>query len=146
VNLKRFIAETLAQIAEGVHEASSRVRDVGGVPNPSLHPSQRDSRAPDYFGALANGRAVFLVTFDVGVIVQEKLEGEAGGELRVASIFRGGGKVTDNTATETANRVRFSVPLALPEDPSTTRGIEAQQTRRDATVRAHNQGGGWQGA
>jgi hypothetical protein len=115
MELKEFIAQTLIQIIQGVHTAQSQVPEYGGKVNPyfwSLH------KEADFIGMTgeSGGREqpVTSVNFDVAIMTGDSSESKGG-----LGIFVGGfGVGAQNQTTESnaqQNRIRFSVPVLLPQ-------------------------------
>jgi len=101
MDLKAFVSETLVQIIAGVDDAIGRVRDVSatGKVNPQWE-SSHHGKVQD-------------VEFDVAVTVTEKSGREGGAGLKVA-MFQAGAKGESTTENVAINRVRFTVPVAVP--------------------------------
>ncbi len=114
VDLRTFVAETISQIIEGVEEARARATG-GAVVNPPL--VHLDSATLGKQGLLlATGRsheAAQLVQFDVAVTATEGKGTKAGVGvvLGVLSLGAGGQSQAETSA---ANRVKFCVPITLP--------------------------------
>jgi hypothetical protein len=133
MDLKQFVNETLTQIAQGVSEAQTSVRSVGGFVNPALRGVvNRES----YFGSVETGQHVFLVEFDVAVTVAKGKGTNAGAKLEVASFLSLGAGGKSNEETQSTSRVKFKVPIALPVDPEAKRAMdqEIQQEKDEAAA------------
>lgn len=113
MELKEFVAETLTQILEGVSNAHSKAKELGGEVNPHL---MSDHKEMSKYGILwAGGQAAPVVQFDVALTVVEGSGVKAG-----IGVF--GGAINIGTSGESTNentsvsRVKFSVPVVLPSD------------------------------
>jgi len=152
MELKEYIKETLSQIAAGVEAAQTEVRDCGGFVNPAYRVSAKNSDE-SHFGGLSNGQNIFLVDFDVSVTVVEEAGGEASAKLQVASLFKVGGGVEQNTSNSSTNRISFKVPLGLPVDAVSEeqlkeqdKALQEKRRKQSEAIRNHNRGrGSWMG-
>lgn len=111
MNLKDFIAETLAQIVDGVKEAQSRAAQVGATINPPI--STEASLAIKHGIVYARGEAAQFVQFDVALTATEG-SGTKGGIGVVVGAFTLGSTGQSQTENSSLSRVKFSVPLVLP--------------------------------
>jgi len=133
MDLKQFVTETLVQIAQGVSEAQTAVRDVGGFANPALRGvAGRES----YWGSLETGHHVFLVDFDVAITVAKGKGTNAGAKLEVTSIFSLGAGGKSSEETQSTSRVKFKVPMALPVDFETKRNMDQEIQQEKAEAKA----------
>jgi len=108
MNLKEYVAETLVQIIEGVADAQKRTTGYGAKINPLArlyHPGETVSQE--------TGESVRVVNFDMAVSAGKK-EGASGG-LKVWPFTAEGN--LGSTSSE-VSRVKFSVYVVLPPDPS----------------------------
>lgn len=99
MNIDDFIKSTLVQIVRGVEHASRDVDDEsdGGRVNPYM-PRGRGMAAP------------IPIEFDIAVTVSESAE--AGGGISVMGIGAKAGLATESSSV---SRIKFTVPVALPE-------------------------------
>lgn len=139
MDLKEFVSSTLTQISQGVSDTQGSVRSLGGLVNPAMTGAlNRES----YFGHVGTGEHVFLVDFDVAIVVSEATGTNAGAKREVASFFRldAGGK--SDATTHSTSRIRFKVPGRLPVDPETRRALDERLQREkaesDAVVSRYN--------
>lgn len=118
MELKHFVAETLTDILQGIHDAQKDKKfakyiapwGIGAIEFP--HDSGVVRRGPF---------AATVVKFDVGLTVEATDSTKAGGGLRIA-IFNAGIEGESAGKNTAVNRVQFSVHLGLPPgdgDPST---------------------------
>ena len=110
MELKHFISETLTQLIEGVVEAQSKVQPSGGricpyVRNPS------DSKS--LYGKTSEQMPVIFVDFDVSIEAQEGT-GTKGGVGVVAGMFTLGSQGESKENRQSTNKIKFSIPVALP--------------------------------
>lgn len=128
MELKEFIKEALVQISEGIEAAQTEVRDCGGFVNPAHRASTKTSDT-SHFGAVGNGKNIFLVDFDVSISVVEGTETDAQAKLNVASLLSlGAGGKSEQNSTAT-NKISFKVPIALPTDSVSEEQLKDQDAR-----------------
>ena len=117
MQLKAFVKETLIQIIEGVKEAQEQVLVSGAIVNPKGFFTERDTIK--WLPERATGehwREGQVVDFDVSVTVSETDEARGGLGIQIASTVIGvgvSGKSEEQNST--ISRLKFSVPLFLPE-------------------------------
>jgi hypothetical protein len=116
--LKQFVAETIAQIVEGVVEAQERVSKLKGTVNPTKgvrlgQKFQEEHCASEDSEGYILGNVVQTVSFDVAVTAEEGQGTEAGAGVRVA-LFTLGAAGHSDSKSSSASRVQFTVPLLLP--------------------------------
>lgn len=131
MELQDFVKETLTQIATGVKDVQTQIRDIGGYVNPVIAGQRGPVQA--YFGETALGHHTFLVDFDVAVKAVEKSAGEGGAKLAVASFLSIGGSGRSDTENESTSRIKFQIPLALPfdEQSMTEKKQKEEKSRRE---------------
>lgn len=115
MDLRTFVAETLAQIVDGVAEAQSRLAQ--GATNARLNPATRDAGSQLYGDPQP-------VEFDVAVTVATQSDdlsadkiGAKAGLLSVVSLgasAESGTQSHETTRNEAISRVKFVVSLAQP--------------------------------
>ena len=114
MDLREFIAQTLAQIVEGIGDAQGRVKDRGAIVNPILHTSHEQAGKQ---GFLRSGDLfVPIVQFDVALTVVEGT-GTKGGIGVFAGAFTLGSSGQSQSESSSVSRVKFSVPITLPASP-----------------------------
>jgi hypothetical protein len=114
MELREFVAETLTQIVEGVKEAQARAKDHGARVNPHLTTSAE--LAVKHGILIASGSAAQLVQFDVALTAKEGTETK-GGIGVVVGVFALGSTGQSQAENSSMSRVKFSVPLVLPDLP-----------------------------
>lgn len=121
MDLKDFVSETLMQVVSGVVDAQTRVRSVGGAVVPLVRNPPEDI---GLYGTTNDGKPVVLIDFDVSIAVQEGTATK-GGIGVVAGVFTLGTQGQSNENTQTASRIKFRVPVALPLQHHTTPSSDA---------------------
>jgi len=119
MELKDFVSESLKQIIKGVQLAQvfAQKDGRGAKINPrGITALKRDSKGCIQPHDIDTNLPVERIEFDVAVTASETSAASGGGGLRVWVINAGAetGKSAENT---TVSRIRFGVPLVLP-DPS----------------------------
>ncbi|WPD22960.1 MAG: hypothetical protein SD837_00055 [Candidatus Electrothrix scaldis] len=110
MELKDFISETLTQLVEGIADAQSRVDGKGGRVCPYTY------NKPEHKSVIAKTKdnlPVVAVDFDV-LITAEDGTGTKGNVSVVAGIFNLGSQGESKHSNQSASRVKFMVPVALP--------------------------------
>lgn len=116
MELKDFISNTIEQISLGVIEASRNCKEYNVIVNPSV----TIGKSGDYFipekpQNVHITRRVQMINMDIVVSQIESEEAELNGKLWV-SFLSLGGKTKEDKNIGSENRVRFSIPVALPID------------------------------
>ena len=111
MELKTFVAETISQIVEGVAEAQERCKGRGALVNPRVAGNyvQRD----ELWAGDGSAPAQF-VEFDVALTATEGT-GTKGGIGVIVGAFTLGSSGQSQAERSASSRVKFSVPLVLPE-------------------------------
>jgi hypothetical protein len=113
MNLREFLAETEVQIVEGVKDAQSRTTEHGASVNPRIF-ATKDSEKYGVF--VATGKAAQMVQFDVALTTTEGT-GTKGGIGVFTGVINRGSSGQSQSESSSISRVKFSVPLTLPEGP-----------------------------
>ena len=110
MDLKEFISTTLTQVVEGVKAAQGG--DLGDHISPRIQDNEADYKGHSIVSPM-RGPLLTIVDFDVAVTASESGGADAG--IRVA-VWGVGGGVEGSRASENiaVNRIKFSVPVALP--------------------------------
>ena len=103
MDLREFVAQTLAQIAEGVALASAQVAETGGTVNPKVWGGD----------GTYEGSPILPVEFTVALSVNEGTATK-GGIGVVAGAFALGAQGQSTNTQASTTHVKFSVPMALP--------------------------------
>ncbi len=112
MNVQEFIKETLTQIANSANEVNRAFESIGAyVPSKCIKGNNVAIRTE---GTLP--RNVVLVDFDIAVTVTQSKETSGGGGISVASILKAGVQKEGSTENQEVNRIKFSIPLVLPDD------------------------------
>lgn len=101
MDLQTFVRETLVQIVAGVELAISDIK--GNSTNAMVNPYRPDANHSDPTN----------VEFDVAVTVTDSSSGRAGGGIKILS-FNVGAHGEGKIEAKAVNRIKFSVPVALP--------------------------------
>jgi hypothetical protein len=115
LNLEEFIAQSLIQIVNGVAESQKRVAELGGKINPTgyvIQPSGQLNWHKEGYGT--DSEIGQVVEFDVAVVAGENKDIQGGMGVFVAGVTIGykAEKANENSSV---SRVKFSVPLFLPQ-------------------------------
>ncbi len=112
MELKEFVSKALVDMIEGVHSARKSVQEsdvgkAGGVISPRVYNGEALLTTQE-------GPVAQYVEFDVAlsVVESEQYKGEGGAKLMVFSI---GGGASAQAQTTTAHRIKFKVPVILPQ-------------------------------
>ncbi len=113
MNLKDFVSQTLTEIINGTIEAQQQTKDTGSIVNPKMKPASSFAGNMPSHGVTFDKQVILPVEFDVALTITEdtKATGKAG-----ISVFKTGLGIEASLKdiNQTLNRVKFSVPLALP--------------------------------
>lgn len=109
MELKDFIQTTLEQIIEGVSNAQSSVKGLGGSINPTTLSFTKDGHINRYEHAMPQE-----VIFDIGLTSIEKNGSTEGIGVFLGS-FNLGKKNNEQLESAAITKVRFTVPLVLPD-------------------------------
>ncbi len=115
LNLEDFIAQSLVQIVNGVVESQKRIAELGGKINPTGYVVQPSGQLNwDKSGYGTQHEIGQVVEFDVAVVAGENKDIKGGMGVFVSGVTVGyqAGKSKENSSV---SRVRFSVPLFLPQ-------------------------------
>jgi len=117
MELQEFLSETLKQIVKGVKDAQEFVANEGhgAKVNPrGVTALKRDDQGQKQPHDIGTKLPIERVEFDVAISASDSVESSGGGSLRVWALNVGGqaGSATENT---TVSRIRFSVPVVLPD-------------------------------
>ena len=109
MELKTFVSETLKQIAEGVKQAQEDVKELGATVNPS------NTTYADKQLYLTHNKTITAQVIDFDISLTETEATQAGGSIGVffGSVGLGAHGKTES-GSNAMNRVKFSVPVALP--------------------------------
>lgn len=113
MELKYFISETLSQLIDGIVEAQSKVKASGGRVSPHVH-TVNDPKS--IYGRTNDKLPVIFVDFDISVEAQEGT-GTKGGIGVVTGMFNLGSSGESKENKQSTNRIKFSIPVALPLQP-----------------------------
>ena len=111
MNLKEFVSETLVQLVDGVIEAQARTKDKKAIINPRLIANSTTGKIGVFD---TSGAPAQMIQFDVALTAMEGT-GTKGGIGVVAGLFTIGSTGQSQAESSTVSRVKFSVPVSLPE-------------------------------
>jgi len=113
MQLKDFISETLSQLIDGVVEAQAKVQASGGRVSPHVR-TPNDPKS--LYGRTNDQLPVIFVDFDISVEAQET-KGTKGGIGVVTGMFNLGSGGESRENRQSMNKIKFSIPVALPLQP-----------------------------
>ncbi len=111
MDLQEFISQTLIQIVNGVTDAQNIESEKGAKISPSLSGSAE--YAAEHGFLKSDAGPAQIVQFDVAITAKEGT-GTKGGIGVVAGIVSLGSTGQSNTENSSVSRVKFSVPVTLP--------------------------------
>jgi hypothetical protein len=112
MNLKQFVSESLTEICEGVNEAASKVKALGGEVNPSVMGGSEDYVKSGRF-MVGQRKIGTTVAFDVAVTVTEGTETKGGIGI-LSGVVNLGSSGQSKDSASSATRIKFEVPITLP--------------------------------
>jgi hypothetical protein len=112
MELREFVAEAIKQISAGVKDAQATYDEHGAFVNPHLSTSA--DLAVKHGILIASGHAAQLVQFDIALTVTEGT-GTKGGIGVFVGAFSLGSSGQSSAENSSVSRVKFFVPLVLPE-------------------------------
>lgn len=113
MDLQEFVTQTLTQIVEGVRESQIRTKDLGAKVNPHLNSPHSEMGKQGFLHA-GGGQVAQVVQFNVALSVIEGTGTKAGIGIFAAAISLGASGES-KAESSSISRVKFSVPLSLPE-------------------------------
>ena len=116
MEIKDFIKESLSQIVEGIDMANQEMNEKGAfVVSSDLRESNRLPKSGTYaYDGSDTLRVVREIEFEISIAVSDSTKNEGKGGLRVASLFHANGGMENSNSLDSINRMKFSLPLALP--------------------------------
>lgn len=117
MDIKEFIKETLSQIVEGKNEANQQMGSKGAfVSSSNLQENNGQPKGGTTYYEDSNNRrrVVREIDFDISVSVSDTSQTEGKGGLQVYSLFHANGGVENCSSSNSSHRIKFSIPLALP--------------------------------
>lgn len=119
MDLQEFITQALVQIANGIREADAPLAESGAIVNPR-HITGAGADKDNVYGYITEQRklrAVHAVEFDVAVTAAQAKGAKAGIGIVVGSIGLGS-QGSNERSSASVSRIRFKIPLALPNAES----------------------------
>ncbi|MDM4015281.1 hypothetical protein [Roseiconus lacunae] len=123
MDLKSFISEAITQIAEGIIDASERTKDTSAIVSPGGVTANLNDTGPYGFYSEDSDkwqRHVQKIEFDVVVTAGSGTETKGGIGIHVGAVGIGSSGKSENSNTS-ESRIRFHVPVVLPESPRKNR-------------------------
>lgn len=114
MELKDFISNTLTQIVEGVVASQDRFHELGGVINP--HGFQHVSENIPHGEVKSIKGSVYMlcdVQFEVS-LTSDNSTNSSSGIAVLFGAFSLGGKTADDNRQASLNRIKFNIPILLP--------------------------------
>lgn len=116
MNLKDFTKQALVQISEAVAEANQEMSKNGAFVISSNADNTQRMYAKDEDG---NAHVSIDVDFDIAVTASNQEESKTGA-LAVVSLFSLGASTEEKVDHQEISRIKFSHPLALPNERNLT--------------------------
>lgn len=117
MEIKDFIKETLSQITEGIVEANKEmINDGAFVASTNLREANGLPKSGTYAKRDNTMQVVREVEFDISIAVTDSTQSGGKGSLHVVSLIRADGGIDNNYSSSSTQRIKFSLPLALPND------------------------------
>lgn len=113
MELKEFVSEALIQIVEGIETAQDRVTESNAEISPQYSNCQIGMMEKNKILVSSKGAVIQHVDFDVAVSATEGTGSKAGVGV-LAGAFNLGASGSSNQESQTASRIKFSVPVTLP--------------------------------
>jgi hypothetical protein len=112
MDIKDFVKESLMQIAESINDVNVELEEEG-----SYIPSGDMTGEGVLFTIIkgAKNRNFIKVEFDLAVTVTQGNHTSGGGGLSIASFANVGIKDENKEGKEEISRIKFMIPMALPE-------------------------------
>ena len=117
MDIKEFIKETLSQIVEGINGANQQMSGKGAfVASSNLQENNGMPKSGTTYYKDSNNRIHIVreIDFDISVSVSDSSQTEGKGGLQVYSLFHANGGVENCNSSNSSHRIKFSIPLALP--------------------------------
>lgn len=116
MEIKEFIKEALSQIVEGINEANQQISDKGSfVVSSNLREANGLPKSGTYYDDGKNPRRVVReIEFDISIAASDSTQSGGKGSLQVISFIRADGGVENNISSSASQRIKFTLPLALP--------------------------------
>ncbi len=113
MDIKDFIKESLNQIVEGISEANKALKEQGAyIPTRMV---VGDGVWVTLDKETNTTRNFMKVDFDLAITITQSDNIKATGGLSIASIFNAGAESEDSNRNEEVSRIKYTIPLALPE-------------------------------
>ena len=110
MEINTFIESVLIQIVEGTKNANQIIINSGATISSKDVRPLRDSTTYNF----TNNKLVNLIEFDIALTVIENDKKNGTGGIKIAGIQFGAG-IESETNNQIISRIKFSLPLTLPE-------------------------------
>lgn len=112
MDIKDFVKESLMQIADSINEVNMELKEKG-----TYIPSGDIVGEGVLFSVIKDSetRHFIKVDFDLAVTASQEHGSSGGGGLSIASFANVGIKGEDKEGKEEISRIKFMIPMALPE-------------------------------
>lgn len=111
MKLEEFVQETLREIINGVVAAQAHAAEHKAIVNAQA--AVTDDNAKHILKDYGSGKAIQMVEFDVAVTARDGTSTQGGIGVFVGPVALGS-KGKSDVANESASRVKFTIPIALP--------------------------------
>ena len=112
MDIKDFVKESLMEIADSINEVNMELKEKG------TYIPYGDMVGEGVLFSVIKGketRHFIKVEFDLAVTVSHEQNTSGGGGLSIASLANMGVKSEDKDGKEEISRIKFMIPMALPE-------------------------------
>ncbi len=116
MHLKDFISQAITELVQGVVEGHNNVYQYGARVNPHLRGMDMGKISPptNFIPGIGNKESTFFVDFDIAIIASEDKSSKAGFGI-FAGAFGVGASGNQGTGSSQHSRMKFSIPISLPE-------------------------------
>lgn len=117
MELNEFISEAILQISKGVIEAIEKCEEFDVIVNPNVMIGSNGDYIIPKETTKDIERRVQMIDMDIAVSVSDGLEKEKGHQLKI-KVLEFGAKTKDSIISRTESRMKFSIPVSLPNTDS----------------------------
>lgn len=116
MEIKDFIKESIMQITHGITDANKEIQNEGAYVASSV---LKDANGFPIVGELysddRNGQKHIIRNIDLETVsVSDSTQTGGKGTLQVVSFLRADGEIENNFSSTSLNKIKFSLPLAMP--------------------------------
>lgn len=114
MNLDDFIFETVSQIVNGINRVNEQYAESGAkIDSRNLNFSGSKNGGGIVYSDRTDGEVIENVQFDVAITASENEKGKGGIGVYFGALGIGG-QIQDEVGTTEVSRIKFSLPLYLP--------------------------------